>query len=302
MRLPTWISAHLAAARALLVFTLLLGIAYPLAITAIAQLPGLKHSADGSLVERDGKPVGSTLIGQSFEGHHEYFQPRPSAAGQGYDPTSTGASNLGPESVVDTLPDPADPADQGKQSLLTQVCARSRAVGAFEGVDGGRPFCTTGGVGAVLAVFRANGLTGPITRVVSLNETATAYDATSKTAKTDDTARPFVDTYQGVKVELAVFGEDYAKGIVTPVRGDATANVPADAVTASGSGLDPHITPEYARLQLNRVARARDSDPATLARLVDEHTTGRALGFMGEPTVNVLELNLALDKQYPVKS
>ncbi|GIG61789.1 potassium-transporting ATPase KdpC subunit [Longispora fulva] len=307
MRLPTWISAHVAALRALLVFTVLLGVAYPLVITGIAQIPGLKAKANGSIVERDGKPVGSSLIGQSFEGRNEYFQPRPSAAGKGYDPTATSASNLGPESVVDTLGDPAkdptsDDGDGGKQSLLTQVCARSKAVGALEGVDGGRPFCTTAGVGAVLAVFRTAGLNGAITRVVSLNETATAYDATTKAAKKDDSVKPFVDTYQGVKVELAEFGKDYSKGIVTPVRGDAVATVPADAVTASGSGLDPHITPGYARLQVARVAHARRITPATLATLVDEHTTGRALGFMGEPAVNVLELNLALDEQYPVKN
>ncbi|MGY0237096.1 potassium-transporting ATPase subunit C [Longispora urticae] len=306
MRLPTWISAHLAALRALAVFTLVLGIAYPLLITAVAQLPGLKANAGGSIVERDGKPVGSTLLGQSFDGRPGYFQSRPSAAGDGYDPTATGASNLGPESVVDTLGDPAlDPdsgnGDGGKRSLLTQVCTRSRDFGEREGVDGARPFCTTGGVGAVLGVFRAAGLTGPITRVVSLNETATAYDAEAKGPKKDETARPFLDSYEGVAVELAVFGEDYSKGVVTPVRGaapDAPA-VPADAVTASGSGLDPDITPAYATLQLTRVAKARGVDVAALRKIVAEHTSGRVLGFIGEPVVHVLELNLALDKRYP---
>ncbi|MEV6522386.1 potassium-transporting ATPase subunit C [Longispora sp. NPDC051575] len=306
MRLPTWISAHLAALRALAVFTVVLGIAYPLLITAVAQLPGLKANAHGSIVERDGRPVGSTLLGQAFDGHPGYFRSRPSAAGAGYDPTATSASNLGPESVVDTLGDPAlDPdstdGDGGKRSLLTQVCTRSKEVGEREGVDGSRPFCTSGGLGAVLAVFRAEGLNGPITRVVSLNETATRYDAAAKAPRKDEGVRPFLDTYQGVRVELAVFGEDYSKGVVTPVRGAAPDKpaVPADAVTASGSGLDPDITPEYAKLQLARVAKARDTDPATLAKLVDEHTTGRALGFIGEPAVNVLELNLALDQRYP---
>jgi K+-transporting ATPase ATPase C chain len=283
MRLPGWISQHLAALRALLVFTVLLGLLYPLAVLGVAQLPGLRDNANGSLVKVGNQTVGSKLIGQSFtdaDGNpiRWYFQSRPSVAGDGYDPTATAASNLGPEDVVDTA---------GRTSLLTQVCARSKAIGELEGVDGGRPYCTPDGVGAVLAVFRRDGLTGPVTRVVSVNQTGT----------------PFVSTYDGVPVESARNGVDYVAegGIVTPVRGDAPDRpaVPSDAVTASGSGLDPHISVAYAELQAPRIARERGTDLATVERLIDRYTDGRAFGFMGEPAVNVLELNLALDREFP---
>jgi K+-transporting ATPase ATPase C chain len=292
MRLPSWITQHLAALRALLVFTVIAGLAYPLLILVIAQLPGLRANANGSLVTNaSGDVVGSENIGQSFtdaDGNplRQYFQSRPSAAGDGYDPTATAASNLGPESVVDTV---AENPDDASASLLTQVCARSIAVGALEQVDGSRPYCTPDGVGAVLGVFYRDGLTGPVQRVVSLNQACPA--------------EPFVSIYAGVRVECATAGEDYAKAVVTPVRGDAPADpvVPADAVTASGSGLDPHISTAYARLQAPRVARERDTDVATVLALIDEHATGRALGFMGEPAVNVVTLNLALDRQLPTR-
>jgi K+-transporting ATPase ATPase C chain len=283
---------HLAAVRALLVLTVLTGIAYPLVMTGIAQLPGLKDKANGSFVKNAaGQVVGSSKIGQLFTDDKgnpipRYFQPRPSAAGDGYDPTSTSASNLGPESIVDGFDDPATKdTDESKQSLLTQVCDRSRAVGDTEGVDGRRPFCTATGVGAVLSVFRTGGTTGPATRVVSINE--------------ECPTTPFVATYQGVRVECAKYGEDYSAGITVPVKGPgkgADNPVPPDAVTASGSGLDPDISPAYAYLQVNRVAKARGLDPATVRTLVGDHVNGRALGFLGEPTVNVLDLNLALDK------
>ncbi len=196
MIIPPLLRQHLAAVRALLVFTVILGLAYPLLVTGVAQ--GLFGGrADGSLVERDGTVVGSRLIGQDFAAGdgaplREWFQPRPSAGD--YDPLASGASNLGPEN-----PD-----------LIAAITERRAAVADFNDVD--------------------------------------------------------------------------------------EADVPADAVTASGSGLDPDISPEYALLQVNRVAAARRLDPAAVRKLVDDHIEGRALGFIGAPHVNVLELNLALDR------
>ncbi|MEU8006139.1 potassium-transporting ATPase subunit C [Catellatospora sp. NPDC049111] len=289
-RLPQWLAQTVAALRVVLAFTLLVGLGYPLALTAAAQLPGLRHQASGSPVrDAAGTVVGSELVGQLFtDGDGNpipyYFQSRPSTSGDGYDPTATAPSNLGPESIVDTLSD--DP-DQAKLSLLSQVCARSTAVAALEGVDEGRPYCAPGGTGAVLGVFRSGGLTGTAQRVVSLNQVCPAA--------------PFLPSFEGIRVECAVPGEDYRKAVVTPVRGDAPARpvVPPDAVTGSGSGLDPHISPAYARLQAPRVARERRVDLAVVLELVDEHTTGPALGVLGGPGVNVLQLNLALDRAHP---
>lgn len=269
----------------LLLFTVILGIGYPLLITGVALIPGLQNGANAASVKLNGTAVGNPLLGQNFTDDKgnplpQYFQSRPSAAGAtGYDPTASGASNLGPESIVDQ-PD--------KPSLLTQVCARSLAVGKLDGVDGSRPFCTSDGVGAVLAVFWSGpGYAGHITKVISVNQTGT----------------PFISEYKGVAVQPAVAGQDYGAGQLVPIRGSAPAQpaVPADAVTASGSGLDPEISPAYARIQIALVARTRGINPAQVQSLVAKYTSGRDLGFIGEPKVNVLRLNVALDRLYPVK-
>lgn len=284
MKISNLVRQHAAALRALLVLTVILGIGYPVFIWLVAQIPGLRDKADGSLIEVNGKPLGSSLIGQSFtdtDGNPlpRYFQSRPSMAGDGYDPMATSASNLGPESIVDQ-PD--------KPSLLTQVCTRSAAIGKLDGVDGSRPFCTGEGVGAVLSVIGPRDARGNVvhpTKVVSVNEPC------------DTTKTPFLNTYDGVRVECAKAGEDYSLGLIVPIRGSAPADpaVPADAVTASGSGLDPDISVAYADLQVNRVAKARGLNPDLVRAMVRQHTDGRTLGFFGEPRVNVLELNIALD-------
>ena len=192
------------AIRFFLALTVLVGVVYPLAVTGVAQ--GLfGHEANGSLVKRNGQVVGSELLGQAFTRTRDgrtvpdlsYFQPRPSAAGKGYDGTASGASNLGP----------TNPA------FLTLVAQR-------------------------------------------------------------------VQQYR----------RDY--------RLAPTVSIPVDAVTASGSGIDPDISVANARLQAPRVAQARRLPLSRVLALIDAHTDGRSLGFLGEPGVNVLELNLALGAQH----
>lgn len=186
----TTVRQLLAGLRVLLGFTIVVGLAYPLLMTGIGRTV-FPHASVGSPVVVNGKVAGSSLLGQAIDGP-QWFHPRPSAAGDGYDGAASSGSNLGP-----TNPD-----------LQATIEKRRAAVAEEDGV--------------------------------------------------------------------------------------APMAVPADAVTASASGLDPDISPAYAAIQVARVARARHLDVAQVQRLVAAHTQGRTLGFLGEPRVNVVTLNAAL--------
>jgi K+-transporting ATPase ATPase C chain len=187
----------LPAVRITLVLTVLTGVLYPALVTGIAQSIFPKQS-NGSLIEVNGSVIGSELIGQKFS-KPEYFQGRPSAAGDGYDAANSGAFNFGPTN----------------QKLVDRIKA---------------------------------------------------------------------DAEKFHKENPAFSG-----------------SIPADLLTASASGLDPHLSPASAAAQLPRVAKARGVSQAQVQELLDRHTESRQLGFLGEPRVNVLNLNLALDLTYPMK-
>ena len=177
---------------------------------------------------------------------------------------------------MDTLAD--RPRTTATQSLLTQVCARSMAVGELEGVDGRRPYCTADGVGAVLAVFHRDGLTGPVTRVVSVNQACPAT--------------PFLATYEGVPVECAQPGEDYSRRRAHPDP-RRRAGRPGGARRRGHRQRQrprPAHQPRVRRAAGRRGSRGSAAlDPPTRSeQLVDEHTTGRALGLPRRAAVNVL--------------
>jgi potassium-transporting ATPase KdpC subunit len=240
-------------------FAVITGLIYPLAVWGIGQTT-MAWRANGSFIKRNGQVVGSALIGQSFldkKGNPltQYFQPRPSAAGAGYDATASAASNLGP----------GDP----------------RLVGFIPG-------------------FNSVGPDG--------NPSATNPFATK-----DDPYCVPVDAQSGSPVTSPSPGQQYAKNTdgtyvcdanTVPERAiafrqinglPANASVPVDAVTASNSGLDPDISIANADLQVARVATARHLPQARVTALVAEHTDNRRFGILGERTINVVDLNLALD-------
>ena len=288
--LPASVRQHLAALRALVVLTVVTGFAYPLVILVVAQLPGLKTHADGSLVKANGTVVGSSLLGQSFtdaKGNPitKYFQTRPSDAGAGYDPTASAGSNLGPESIIDTLPDPSNSKDTGKQSLLTQVCSRSMAVGQLESVDGQRPVLHE-------RRHRRRALGHPRHWVDrpgqerGVGQPGVPGEALHRDLRRRD--RDVRHLRRRLPDRQIVLVRGPGKGTDNPV--------PPDAVTASGSGLDPDISVAYANLQAPRVAKVRG---ISLEQVHSSSASTRSAGrwaFMGNPGVDVLQLNLALDK------
>jgi potassium-transporting ATPase KdpC subunit len=250
---------------AMLAFTVLAGLAYPLLVTGIAQV-GFQDKANGSLITRGGRVVGSNLVGQSFtdgEGNPlpQYFQSRPSAAtgasgktAAGYDPTLSNASNLGP-----TNP------------LLIGFAPGLNTISRNGGPSPTNPFATTADPFCVPTDPKGN----PVPRPTAGQRYAKNRDGSY--VCDPNTVPERVQTYR----QLNGLAAD------TPV--------PVDAVTASGSGLDPDISLANARLQAGRVARARHLARAAVLALLDGRRSDRTLGVLGETTVNVLSLNLALD-------
>jgi K+-transporting ATPase ATPase C chain len=273
--------------------------AYPLVVWGIAQ-GVFPNQANGSLLKRDGSPttddtqaVGSALIGQSFA-QPIYFHPRPSAAGNsagtsysatgGYDPTSSGGTNYGPlnDGLINgatTRPSPAatQPTTAPAVATVAAPATQPAEVVSYDGarlrtlhyaVDNGLTFkLRNGGSEVPLKQFQnADG---------SLNDTA------------------LIDAFPHTGTDGLTAG-DFRRSDGTPVE------IPADAVTASASGLDPHISPANAALQVQRVADARKVPAAKVAGLVEQYTDRAGLGFLGDDGVNVLRLNLALDAKYPL--
>ena len=250
---------HLAASIVMLLgLTVVLGFGYPLVVTGLSQLFFPKQ-ANGSLVYRDGKLVGSELLGQQFtdgQGNPlpQYFQPRPSAAGAGYDGSSSGATNLGPSNP-----------------LLIGFVAGVNTVGLNGRPSAANPFATEADPACVPVGPQGTPVTSPAPG--------------QKYAKTADGS--YVCDPNTVPERALAYRQ--FNGLA------AGASVPVDAVTASGSGLDPGISVQNALDQAPRVARARHVPLQQVIALVHRYTQGREWGFLGESTVNVLELNLALD-------
>ena len=234
--------------RLTLAFTVLTGLLYPAVMTGVSELVFPRQSK-GSLVTENDKVVGSSLIGQSFS-KPEYFHPRPSAAGNGYDSTSSGGTNLGPTSA----------------KLLhgtTKTDDKRNETVDFDGIN---------------------------LRVVHYCvDNDIPYDSSAPLNQFKD-SQGNLDEVKLIKA----FNSDKTPLVFTP-----RTPIPSDAVTASASGLDPHISPANAELQAARVAKARGVSADQVKPLITQVTDHADWGFFGEPRVNVLLLNVALDQRFP---
>ena len=235
--------------RLTLILTILTGLVYPVAMTGISQVI-FPQQANGSLVTVNGKVVGSSSIAQAFT-RPEYFHPRPSSAGSGYDGGLSAGSNLGPTS----------------SKLLrgtTKTDDKKNEVVDFEGIS---------------------------LRIVHYClDNDIPYESSVPLDQFKD-AQGNVDDAKLIKA----FNDEKAPLVFT-----AKTLIPADAVTASSSGLDPHISPANAEAQAVRIAKARNTSADQVKQLIAESTARADLGILGEPGVNVLMLNIALDGRFPV--
>jgi K+-transporting ATPase ATPase C chain len=230
--------------------TIVLGVAYPLLMTGISQVI-FPRQANGSIVKAGDKVIGSELIGQTFT-KPEYFHPRPSSAGGGYDATASSGSNLGPTSA----------------KLLhgtTKTDDKKNEVVDFDGLG--------------------------LRLVHYCLENDIPYESSRPLDQFKD-AKGDLDDVKLIKA----FNDDKSPLVFT-----AKAPIPADAITGSSSGLDPHISPANAQAQATRVAKARGIAPDNVMALIGDFTERPTLGVLGEPRVNTLRLNLALDQRFPVK-
>jgi K+-transporting ATPase ATPase C chain len=235
--------------RLTLAFTVLTGLLYPGIMTGVSQLV-FPTRANGSLMTLNGKVVGSSLIGQNFS-KPEYFHPRPSAAGNGYDATASGGTNLGPTSAK-LIRGSIQIDDKNKESV------------AFDGIS------------------------------VRIVHYCLDNDIPYESSMPLDQFKNAQGDLDDVKL-IKAFNDDKQ-----PLLFTAKMSIPADAVTASASGLDPHVSPANAEAQAARVAKARKVGVDEVKQLISESTEAADLGFLGEPRVNVLKLNIAIDQRFPI--
>jgi len=229
--------------------TILSGLLYPAVMTGLSELIFPKQ-ANGSLVSIRGNVVGSDLIAQGFS-RPEYFYPRPSSAGNGYDATASSGSNQGPTSAK-LLHGTIKTDDKGKEVV------------DFDGIED---------------------------RIVHYCvDNHLQYQSSVPL----DQFRDAQGSLDDVKI-IKAFNDPKSPLVFTPQTA-----IPSDAVTGSASGLDPQISPANAEIQLARIAKARGVPPSQIQPLIAQFTVNADWGFLGEPRVNVLLLNIALDQRFPI--